>query len=245
MYIALAWSRVLSATPRPLVVDLGYGAYPWTALEIAARWRNIAPGLRLLGIEIDPERVEAALPYARPGHIDFARGGFNIADLTGTREVTIIRAYNVLRQYDESEVGAALWTMAEALTEGGLLIEGTSNPSGRLTVFDVYQRQGEALVHRELVFASNRREGAEPRDFQAVLPKRLIHHAHDAELDAFFNAWGTALMLARAAGAVAPSRRWVSAGRMMRARFGDLIDPRDRLLRRGYLVLRDPLRPTP
>ncbi|MEM6795072.1 MAG: class I SAM-dependent methyltransferase, partial [Acidobacteriota bacterium] len=43
-----------------LCVDLGFGAEPHTTLESARRWRRLAPDLPFLGVEIDPERVEAA-----------------------------------------------------------------------------------------------------------------------------------------------------------------------------------------
>lgn len=62
-YIALAHTGVLSSR-SPLVVDVGYGAYPWTALEMFERWLPINPRLRLLGLEIDSERVAVAQPYA-------------------------------------------------------------------------------------------------------------------------------------------------------------------------------------
>src|SRR5512134_1133831 len=49
---------------RALFVDLGYGFDPRTTLESAARFRRVNPNLPILGVEIDPERVDAALPYA-------------------------------------------------------------------------------------------------------------------------------------------------------------------------------------
>ncbi len=44
-----------------------------------------------------------ARPYADPPGLDFRRGGFELA---GLRPV-LVRAMNVLRQYDESEVDGA------------------------------------------------------------------------------------------------------------------------------------------
>ena len=37
---------------------------PRTTLESARRFRRVNPELPILGVEIDKERVEAALPYA-------------------------------------------------------------------------------------------------------------------------------------------------------------------------------------
>src|SRR5579859_2807954 len=138
VYVALALPGVL-AHGSPLVVDLGFGTYPWTTLEMRQRWLPLNPRLRVLGVEIDPARVEAALPYADPPAILFKEGGFNLVDVLGGERARLVRCYNVLRQYDEAAVGPALTTMADALESDGVLIEGTSNPSGRLVAFDVYR----------------------------------------------------------------------------------------------------------
>jgi hypothetical protein len=240
-YVAIAWPGVL-ALGSPLIVDLGYGAVPWTALEMFDRWRAINPRLRLLGVEIDPDRVAAALPYEQPGVIAFRLGGFNLADLLGADQARIVRAFNVLRQYDEAAVEPALAQIAAGIEPGGLLIEGTSNPSGRVAVFDVYQKAaGGDLIHRELIFSTNFRAPLDVTDFQAVLPKRLIHHAQDEVPAAFFDAWKRSLLLARAAGHLRPARQWTAAAVILRERFDYAIDPRARLIRRGYLPLRDDL----
>jgi len=47
-----------------LFVDLGYGFDARTTLESALRFRRANPSLKILGVEIDKERVDAALPYA-------------------------------------------------------------------------------------------------------------------------------------------------------------------------------------
>lgn len=205
-----------------------------------ARWLHLNPRLRILGIEIDPARVAEALPYAEPPGITFALGGFNVADLTGPAAVRLIRCYNVLRQYDEGDVRGALQSMCAALEPGGLLIEGTSNPSGRIVAFDVYQKTDGVLSHVALVFGSNFRAPAAPVDFQTILPKRLIHHAQDQRPAAFFDDWRRAFALARGTGK--PRREWVVAAELLRTRFGWPVDARPRLLRRGFVALRDPLR---
>jgi hypothetical protein len=239
-YIALAWSQCLTSG-APLVVDVGYGAQAWTALEMYARWLPLNPRLRLLGVEIEAERVAAALPYAQPPRIDFRLGGFNVADLIGAGQAQLIRAYNVLRQYDESQVAPALAVLSAALAVGGLLIEGTSNPSGRMVVFDVYRKMpDQTLQHQALVFGTNFREALTPVDFQTILPKRLIHHAHDPRPRAFFAAWERAQQLARGAGQRGNRQQWLYAVRGL-GQYGYALDVRPRIVRRGYLVLRDPL----
>lgn len=242
-YIALAWSGVLTSGV-PLVVDVGYGAQAWTALELHERWRALNPALRLVGVEIDPVRVMAALPLVQPGVIDFRLGGFNLVDALGGEQARVIRVYNVLRQYDEAAVAEALELMARALEPGGLLIEGTSTPTGRLVAFDVYRKGSDgALVHQALVFGTNFRETAEPIDFQAILPKRLIHHALDDAPAAFFEAWRGARVLARGAGQTGWRRQWLQAAYLLREQFGYPVDTRGRIVRRGYLVVQDVISP--
>lgn len=243
-YVALALPHVLTAG-TPLVVDVGFGAYPWTTLEMRERWLPLNPRLRVIGTEIDPERVAAALPYrveGDPPPIDFRLAGFNLADSLNGERARLIRCYNVLRQYDESAVDGALSAMAQALEPGGLLIEGTSNPTGRMVAFDLYTKtHDDGLIHRALVFGTNFRDGIEPVDFQTILPKRLIHHMRDPILAAFFRAWEQANTLVRGTGQIGRRRSWFAAAHLLRARFGYRVDLRERLLRRGFLTLFDRL----
>lgn len=241
IYICLAWRHIL-AHQSALVVDIGYGEYAWTALEMHSRLMTIHPNISLLGIEIDPQRVENALPYANPPMIDFRLGGFNVADNLLNTPATLIRAYNVLRQYDESAVKDALAHMADGLVEGGLLIEGTSTPTGRIVAFDVYQKQAGELVHRQLVFGTNFRHPDTPTEFQAILPKRLIHHAYEEPVWSFFRMWERGLAMARGAGQYRHRRRWCYGVRYLREQ-GYQIDARKRIMGRGYLVLNNPLFP--
>lgn len=242
-YIVLAWPHVLTLG-TPLIVDVGYGAYPWTALEMWERWLPLNPRLRLLGVEIDPERVAAAQPYIQDGLIDFRLGGFDLRNLIMSKSARIIRAYNVLRQYEEGHVSAALHEMAQGLETGGLLIEGTSTPTGHLVVFDVYQSTSEGtLEHRELVFGTNFHHIIDPVDFQAILPKRLIHHALDQRPAQFFEHWRRALLFARANGHTGKRHSWIYAARLLQERYGYPVDARKRLLRRGYLTIHDCLYP--
>ncbi|MBX3086589.1 MAG: hypothetical protein KF716_33455 [Anaerolineae bacterium] len=242
VFIALTYADVLSSG-SPLIVDVGYGAQAWTALEMRERWLTINPRLRLLGLEIDAERVAVAQPYAQQSLIEFKLGGFNVRDATNGERARMIRAYNVLRQYEETEVPAAILTMANGLEDGGILIEGTSNPTGRMVVSDVYRKVSTSLRHEMLVFGTNFREALEPVDFQTILPKRLIHHMRDDAPLRFFEAWRRGLSIAKGAGRTNLREQWISAGNYLRDQAGYPIDPRERLLRRGYLALRDPLLP--
>jgi SAM-dependent methyltransferase len=233
IYVALALSGTLTGN-APLVVDLGFGAYPWTTLEMRTRWLRINPTLRVLGVEIDPQRVAAALPYAQPPTIDFRPSGFNLIDVLKGEQARLIRCYNVLRQYDEGNVRAALDEMAQALEPGGVLIEGTSNPSGRLVAFDVYQKALSGLVHRSLVFGTNFRTIIQPINFQAILPKRLIHHTRDAVPLAFFTHWQESFERTRG---LTRRQQWIAAALRLKSKYNYPVDSRLRLLRRGYLSI--------
>src|SRR5690606_40372061 len=121
---------VLRATADPLVVDLGYGASAATSLELYTRLAAVRPDAEVLGIEIDPERVRIAALAARPG-VSFRLGGFEVPTDDGRRPA-VIRALNVLRQYDESEVADAWARMRARLAPGGQLVEGTCSELGRV-----------------------------------------------------------------------------------------------------------------
>ena len=221
-----------------LYVDLGYGAYPLTSVETLQRLGRLNPHLRVLGVEIDPARVAAATPYERPG-LAFRLGGFNLPLRPG-ETVSVIRAFNVLRQYAEADVEAALAALAVPLTPGGLLLEGTSDPLGRLLTFNLYQKPqaGAALQRTALVLAlGDLHAGFLPRQLQPVLPKNFIHHAEPGgPIDRFFAAWHAAWQHARAR-AAAPRQVFALAALRLADAYGYSLDKRSALLRRGFLVL--------
>ena len=164
-----AW-RLRRAAPVPVVVDLGYGASPVTALELHDRLRRVRPDVEVVGIEIDPARVAAARPLERPG-LSFAVGGFEVP-LPGDTRPVVVRAFNVLRQYDESQVAAAWATTVARLAPGGLLVDGTCDELGRLASWVAVTEQGPVSLS-----LSWRLRGLErPGVVAERLPKVLIHH---------------------------------------------------------------------
>lgn len=237
VYLAVAHAaQVRGATG--VCVDLGYGVHPVTTVETLHRLRRLNPGLRVVGVEIDRRRVTDAEPYAEPG-LEFRFGGFNLPLLPGER-VSFIRAFNVLRQYDESAVAEALAALAGPLTEGGLIIEGTCDPPGRLLTFNLFLKQGGALSRTGFVLAprlSGLSVDFDPREFRAVLPKNFIHHAEPGgAVDCFFAAWHASWQAARA---LAPDARGVFMQAALRLAdgYGYSLDRRPALLRRGFLCL--------
>lgn len=174
-----------------LFVDLGYGAEAVTTLETAARFRKLNPDLGVLGVEIEPERVTRGLPFA-DAKTFFRLGGFNLPLQPG-ESVRAIRAFNVLRQYEEAEVAPAWAQMARGVLVGGLLLEGTSNPFGSILAANVLRRtDSESAPWRQeaLVFYTNFRLGFDPVEFQTILPKNFIHRVRPGEaIYDFFEAW--------------------------------------------------------
>jgi hypothetical protein len=153
---------------HPLVVDLGYGATPTTTVELAHRLKPF--NATIIGLEIDQERVKNAQPAANPPHLTFQRGGFELAGL----RPNIIRALNVLRQYEEESVAQAWSTMTKALAPGGWLVEGTCDELGRLATWALLLAGNATPL--SLTLAANPSTLENPSSFAERLPKALIHH---------------------------------------------------------------------
>jgi len=203
---------VLLGAVDPLVVDLGYGALPVTTLELAARLRTVRPDTRVVGLEIDPDRVVEG----RDG-VSFARGGFELA---GLRPV-LVRAFNVLRQYPEDAVGTAWSTMQAALGPSGLIVDGTCDELGRRCAWIVLDADGPL----SLTLAWDPFTTARPSDIAERLPKALIHRNVPGErihglLIAADRAWATAATHAP----FGPRVRWRETLRLL-----GLADPRRRM----------------
>lgn len=217
------------------LVDLGYGAEAWTAVEMATRLRRVNPQLPLLGVELDPLRVAAAQPFADE-RTHFRLGGFNLPLQEPAR---LVRAMNVLRQYSEAEVAPAWALMGAPLLPGGLLIEGTSDPLGRRWVLNVLRKEADgALRHEALVFRMTLREPFDPATLQPLLPKNLIHRMVEGEAIAnFFQAWKLAAQMSAAQQVWGP-RRWFVAAAEELVHAGWRVDRRRAWLEDGYLIVR-------
>lgn len=203
-WIAATLGATLRAAGDPLVVDLGYGATPVTTVELAARLGRVRADVRVVGVEIDPDRVAAAQPAQDPPRLTFRRGGF---ELDGLRPA-LLRAANVLRQYDEAAARTAWDTMRAQLADGGRIVEGTCDELGRLGSWVLLDRSGPLSLTLACKVATLTR----PSELAERLPKALIHrnvagepiHRLMRDLDA---AWDAAAPLST----FGPRQRWAAA----------------------------------
>jgi hypothetical protein len=204
-WITARLAGTLRSAADPLVVDLGYGATPVTAVELAARLARVRSDVRVLGLEIDADRVAAAMPAADPPRLTFARGGFELA---GERPA-IVRAANVLRQYDEAAAARAWLTLRAGLAPGGVLVEGTCDELGRLGCWVLLEQGGP----RSLTFACRVEAIERPGQLAERLPKALIHRNVPGEaIHEFLAAFDAAWDAAAAVSTFGPRQRWIAAG---------------------------------
>ena len=201
----IAAHPALRRADDPLVVVLGYGASATTPLELHQRLLRARPDVEVVGIEIEPERVRRAQLSARPG-VSFRLGGFEVP-LDGGRRPAVIRAFNVLRQYDESQVAASWALMTSRLQPGGVLVEGTCDEIGRVSSWVDVDEEGPRTFTISLRLASLEL----PSIVAERLPKALIHRnvagerVHDLLVD-LDRAWAVAAPLS----VYGPVQRWVA-----------------------------------
>ncbi|RFA13792.1 SAM-dependent methyltransferase [Subtercola boreus] len=252
------WIAALPALRRaaaPLVVDLGYGASGVTAFELQRRLARVRPEVEVVGLEISPSRVSTAVAqlaavragtsgsgFAPDARVGFALGGFEVP-LQGGRGATVIRAFNVLRQYDEAEVAAAWHRMTGRLTPGGVLVEGTCDEIGRVSSWVALDARGPVSFTLSLRLAGLDR----PSIVAERLPKVLIHRNVEGEsihslLVALDRAWQHNAPLS----VYGPRQRWVAAvgalvaegwpvlGPAARWRLGELTLPWASVAPRGF-----------
>jgi len=215
----IARHPVLRRTADPFVVDLGYGASGVTAFELEARLRRTRPDVEVRGLEIDPARVARAEEqlaavragrgvFARDARVSFGRGGFEVP-APGGRSPAVIRAFNVLRQYDEAEVADAWRRMCLRLQPDGILVEGTCDELGRICT---WIEVGADAVPRTLTISLRLSGLGSPAIAAERLPKALIHHNVPGEpVHAFLTALEAEWTRAVAASAFGPVQRWRTA----------------------------------
>ncbi|MFJ3724310.1 class I SAM-dependent methyltransferase [Streptomyces sp. NPDC090045] len=209
-WIAAAHGAALRRAEAPVAVDLGYGAAPWTAVELLARLREAAPRVRVVGIEIEPARVAAAKPYEQEG-LSFRHGGFEVP-LDGGARPALIRAANVLRQYDEEQVAEVWARLCARLAPDGLLVEGTCDEIGRRHVWVALGPEGP----RTVTFATRLGSLERPSDLAERLPKALIHRNVPGEpVHAFLRDFDRAWAAAAPYASYGARQRWIRTARAL------------------------------
>ncbi|WP_108248745.1 class I SAM-dependent methyltransferase [Planctomonas deserti] len=209
----------LRRATAPLVVDLGYGASGVTTFELYGRLARMRPDVRVVGFEIERGRVDTARRQLEAQEderirsaVRFEVGGFEVPLPPGDR-ATVVRAFNVLRQYDEADVLPAWRTMLRRVDADGLLIDGTCNEVGRVAAWVDVSPAGP----RSLTIALRLSRLDRPSVAAERLPKVLIHRnvpgepVHDL-LVALDRAWQLAAPLA----SYGPTQRWIACVQQLR-----------------------------
>jgi hypothetical protein len=228
-------TRTDSLFADAMFLDLGYGFDARTTLESAARFRRVNPNLKILGVEIDKERVEAALPFADDKTF-FRLGGFNVP-LKASEHVRLIRAFNVLRQYEEKDFIPAYEQLAQSILPDGLMIEGTSTPYGQIWSANLARKLENGKWNMEaLVFSTNFRLGFDVEEFQTILPKNLIHHVVSGEeIYDFFEVWKQSAKETSSMKTYG-DRQWFIAAAESLVRKGYMVNVQRKFSSKGYLV---------
>ena len=222
----------LRDSARPLVVDLGYGSSAVTTLELADRLGAEVDGLEVVGLEIDPARVTAVAADRNPPRIDFRVGGFELAGL----QPVLVRAFNVLRQYDEDSAAKAWDTMRGALAPGGLIVEGTCDEWGRRSAWVALDADGPLT----LTLATRVADISTPSDLAERLPKALIHHNVPGQpVHEFLRALDAGWAAAAGLSTFGPRQRWVAAVEALAAQGWPLVGT-SRRWRHGEVTVRWP-----
>jgi len=228
----LLWAlapQLRAAPGAPLVVDLGFGATPVTTVELAQRLQQRYPAAQVLGLEIDPERVAGAQPASHAPGLRFARGGFELAGTTPT----LVRAMNVLRQYDENAVPAA-W--AAMCATGASVIDGTCDEIGRRACWLLVENGRPVSLTLTAHLAGLQR----PSELAERLPKALIsRNAPGEPVHALLSALDESWSAAANVGVFGARQRWMAMAETARAQGWPVIGRRDRW-RLGEITVRWP-----
>ncbi|QRK04199.1 methylase [Archangium violaceum] len=231
-------TRSEGAWGRAAFVDLGFGEHPWTTLESARAFRELNPRLPVVGVELEPQRVESAREHA-DALTDFRQGGFDLP-LGPGETVRLIRAMNLLRGYRPEEVPGIHQKLGGALLEGGLLVEGSTDTSGAVLVAHLLRRVPEGLSREALLFHTDFSRGFAPVLFRDWLPRDFRRRVKPGEpIHAFFAQWMETWQEAREVGPLEPPEAFHHSVLRLATRVEGLVTDAW-LLARGYLLWKPP-----
>ncbi|MCP3144649.1 methylase [Pyxidicoccus xibeiensis] len=227
---------------RAAFVDVGFGEHPWTTLESAEAFRALHPGLPVIGVELDAERARAAGAHA-DAHTHFRQGGFELP-LGADEPARVVRAMNLLRQGPPERVPEVHQTLARYLLPGGLLVEGSADPTGSVLTAHLLRRGPGPVdappVREALLFHTDFTQGFAPLLFRDWLPRDLRRRVRPGEpIQAFFSEWVEAWREARARGHDAPPDAFREAALRLATRTEGLEDD-PWLWDQGFLLWRPP-----
>lgn len=131
---------------------------------------------------------------------------------------------------------------------GGLLIEGTSDPPGRIWCTNVLRRRGDFVTLEAVVFSTNFQAGFEPEMFQPHLTKNFIHkmetqgrHSGCAsfsflgeKIAQFFEMWKLAFKETLAIADFGIRQHFVACGLYLAQQYR--INTQSKYLRKGFLI---------
>jgi hypothetical protein len=176
-----------------VVVDVGIGTDPWTAIELQRVVR-----VKVIATDIDVDRVL----HARNQGVDARLGEFTTRIV---EPALVVRAMNVLRGYTEEEIDAGHRALATPLVDGGIVLEGTSDATGAVVTAWLLRRVGGDLVRERLLLLTDFSRGFGPGLFWDHLPRDLRRSAErGTRIRAFLDEWNRAFEQARATGAQSP-----------------------------------------
>lgn len=149
-----------------LVVDVGFGATTVTLEALAVAVHQVDPRLEVVGLERDASRAGARAVGAR-----LVVGGFEaLSQLSGA---VVVRAMNVLRGYRAEEAPLIHRALGVGLIEGGLLLEGSTDTEGHVSVCHLARRRGGELTSEGLLLYTDFERGFSPWLFRDWLPSDL------------------------------------------------------------------------
>nr|WP_330059629.1 hypothetical protein [Paenarthrobacter sp. Z7-10] len=138
-------------------------------------------------------------------------GGFEIP--LPTRPV-VVRAFNVLRQYAESDVAAVWATVRARLAPDGIFVDGTCDEIGRVSSWVTLDGGGPLSLTISLRFGAVTR----PSEVAERLPKVLIHRNVPGEkIHTFLQALDQSWLHTAPLAGFGHRQRWLATCRGMRA----------------------------